>query len=70
MKIYWDRLLGEILGLVFAVVLIKMFFAQDDSWWEIVGDMMRMNLPDVTLLKNARLASANSTSKHPPKTVD
>ena len=41
MKINWDSLLGKILGLAFAVLLIKMFIAPEDDWWEIVGDMVR-----------------------------
>jgi hypothetical protein len=33
--------LGKILGLGFAVVLIKMFFAPDDTWLNIIGTMLK-----------------------------
>jgi hypothetical protein len=41
MKIKWDRLLGEIAGLVFVVVLIKMFMATDVRWWKIAEVIIR-----------------------------
>ena len=41
MKIEWDRLAGKIAGLLFAVVVIKMFLAKENSWLEIVGDMIK-----------------------------
>ena len=44
MKVNLYNLLGRILGLGFVVVLIKMFLAQDDGGWEVIGDMMRRML--------------------------
>jgi len=41
MKINWTNLLGRILGLAFAVFLIKTFLAPEVGWWEIVEDMIR-----------------------------
>ena len=41
MKIEWYRLGGKVAGLIFAVVVVKMFLAKDDSWLEIVGDMIK-----------------------------
>ena len=41
MKINWFRLIGKILGLAFAVVLIKLFLAEEDGWCEVISDMMR-----------------------------
>ena len=41
MKVNWDRLLGELLGVVFAVVLIKWFMAPEDGWWEIIEQMVK-----------------------------
>ena len=41
MKIEWDKLLGEIAGLVFAVVLIKTFIAPEVRWLDIIEVLMR-----------------------------
>ena len=41
MKVNWDRLAGKIAGLIFAVVVVKLWLAKDDSWLEIVGDMIK-----------------------------
>ena len=41
MKINCYRLLGQILGLGFAVLLIKMFLAPEDGWLEIIEVMMK-----------------------------
>ena len=41
MNINYYYLFGKILGLAFAVVIIKMFLAPMDGWFEIVEVMMR-----------------------------
>jgi hypothetical protein len=35
------KFLGQILGLAFAVVLVRWLWASDDSWWKIVEQMMK-----------------------------
>jgi hypothetical protein len=41
MNIDWDKLLGRILGLIFAVWIVKTYWAEDLGWWEIVEQMVR-----------------------------
>ena len=41
MKVKWEKLLGQLLGVVFAVVLIKLFMAPEYGWWEIIEQMVK-----------------------------
>jgi hypothetical protein len=41
MKINWERLLGRILGLIFAVWIVKTYWAEDLGCWEIVEQMVK-----------------------------
>ena len=41
MNIDWYNLFWKIVGMGFGAVLIKMFLAPEDSWLEIVGDIIK-----------------------------
>ena len=41
MNINWDKLTGRILGLLFAVWIVKTYWAKELGCWEIVEKMVR-----------------------------